>query len=97
MTMPGNPVASHAAGAGAPSAPVNPSSANAATAGAVASANAPSEGMGMNTKIHSLAELKKKSPKVYNKMMEGIAMNICGEMREHQDRLKKLMREGNQR
>ncbi|CCB85665.1 MULTISPECIES: hypothetical protein [Parachlamydia] len=45
------------------------------------------------TSINSLADLKKKAPKVYNAMMQGIAMNICNEMKAHQDRLKKMMRD----
>lgn len=84
-TVPVTPPASSQAAA--------PSSANAVTAGAVASANAPAGEITGNTKIDSLADLKKKAPKLYNKMLEGIGMQICGEMREHQDRLKRLMRE----
>jgi hypothetical protein len=44
------------------------------------------------SKIKSLAELKKKSPKLYNMMMQGIATNIVYEMKDHQERLKELMR-----
>ena len=72
-----------------------PSSANPVTAGAVASSNS-SSGLTSASTISSLADLKKKSPKVYNMMMQGIAMNICNEMEHHQERLKKMMREGEQ-
>jgi len=73
---------------------VQPSSANPSTAEAQATANAGKKEISAATRISSLAELKEKAPKVYQKMMEGIAMNIVGDMREHQERLKKMMREG---
>lgn len=47
-----------------------------------------------STTIKSLDDLKKQAPKVYNSMMQGIAMTICNEMKEHQDQLKELMRQG---
>lgn len=68
-----------------------PSSANPSTAEAMASSNG---GATTSTKIGSLNDLKEKSPELYNKMMQGIATNICNEMKDHQDRLKRLMREG---
>lgn len=77
-----------------PAPPAAPSSAHAVTAGAVASANASPTDVNASTKIGSLSDLKRKAPELYQKMIEGIGMKICGEMREHQDRLKKLMREG---
>jgi hypothetical protein len=40
--------------------------------------------MDMATTIRSLADLKKKSPKVYNAMMQGIGMNICQNMEHEQ-------------
>jgi len=46
------------------------------------------------TTVSSMADLKKKSPKLYNMMMEGIAMDICNDMQHHQDKLKELMDEG---
>lgn len=46
------------------------------------------------TTISSLADLEKKAPKVYKAMLQGIAMNICNQMQHNQERLKKLMREG---
>lgn len=46
-----------------------------------------------STTISSLDQLKKKAPKLYKQMLEGIAMNICRDMKDHQERLKKLMRE----
>ncbi|MCB1113713.1 MAG: hypothetical protein KDK62_03050 [Chlamydiia bacterium] len=49
------------------------------------------------TKIKNLDDLKKKEPKFYEKMMEGIAMTIVNEMRDHQERLKEMMREARER
>lgn len=46
-----------------------------------------------NTKISSLADLKTKAPEVWQKMLEGIGMKICNEMRHHDERIKKLRRE----
>lgn len=73
--------------------PVQPSSANPSTAEAAATANATKKEFSMSTTIGSLTELKEKAPEVYDKMLEGIAMNIIKGMRKHMDRLKKLMRE----
>ena len=42
--------------------------------------------------FRSLNELREKQPKLYNFMMQSIAMGICGEMRRQQERLKKAMR-----
>lgn len=46
-----------------------------------------------NTKISSLQDLKEKAPEVWQKMLEGIGMKICNEMRHHEERIKKLRRE----
>ncbi len=75
-----------------PPAAVAPSSANAATAGAIASSNTPT-GVTSSTTVNSIKELREKAPEVYQKMLEGIAMSICGKMKDHQDRLKKMMRD----
>jgi hypothetical protein len=48
-----------------------------------------------STKIRTLADLKSKAPEIWQKMLESLGMKICNEMRQHQERLKKLMREGN--
>lgn len=85
----------HAVSAPTPPAAVAPSSANALTAGAVASSNPNSTGVTSSTKINSIKELREKAPEVYQKMLEGIAMNICGKMKDHQDRLKQMMRDSN--
>ena len=69
-----------------------PSSADATTAGALAQAHG-NEKVSATTKIGSLDDLKKKAPKVYDKMMQSIGMTICSEMQRHQDRLKTLMRQ----
>ena len=78
-----------------PAAAAAPSAANAITAGAVAQSNSNSAGVTSSTTVNSIKELKEKAPEVYQKMMEGIAQNICGKMKDHQDRLKQMMRDAN--
>lgn len=82
----------HAQSAPPPAAATAPTSTNALTAGAVAQSNSDT-GVTSSTKINSIKELREKAPEVYQKMLEGIAMNICGKMKDHQDRLKKMMRD----
>jgi hypothetical protein len=77
-----------------PVAPAAPSSADPTTAAAVASANAPTGQLTGSSTISSLAELKRKAPELYKQMLLGIAMNICDDMQQHQDRLKELIRDG---
>ena len=73
---------------------VNPTSTDPTTAGAVAQSNADGAVTG-NTKFNSMEDLRKKSPKLYNMMMQGIAWNIIKEMDHHQERLKKMWKEMN--
>ena len=63
---------------------------DASTAGAIVQAN----GLPLTntSKISSLQDLKNKSPKVYNAMMQSTAMAVCNQMQHSQDRLKKVMR-----
>jgi hypothetical protein len=49
-----------------------------------------------STKLSSVGDLQKQAPEVYKAMLEGIAINICNEMKDHQDRIKKMMQEGRQ-
>jgi hypothetical protein len=42
--------------------------------------------------ISSLEDLRSKSPELFKKMMEGIAQQICREMKDGQDRIKKNLR-----
>lgn len=42
----------------------------------------------------SLADLKRKAPKLYKVMMEGVAMQIVDSMKRQQDHIKEVMREG---
>ena len=44
------------------------------------------------TQVSSMEDLKNKAPEVYQKMMEGIAMKICNEMRSSQERIKDMNR-----
>jgi hypothetical protein len=68
--------------------------------GAVASTGQGSGGGGasnlsLSTSISSLEDLKSKSPQLWNIMMESIAMDICGQMQQSQDRLKQMWDEAN--
>lgn len=47
-----------------------------------------------STKISSIADLKTKSPEFYQQLLQSIATKICYQMKDHQDQLKKIMREG---
>lgn len=40
----------------------------------------------------TMSQLKEKSPEVYNKMMQGIAMNIVGKMRKDNENFKKAIK-----
>lgn len=46
-----------------------------------------------STPISSMADLKEKAPELYKAMMEGLAMNIVNEMRQHQEKLKEMQRQ----
>lgn len=46
-----------------------------------------------STKVSSLEELKRIAPEVYQKMLEGIAMNMVSQIKKQADRLKEIMRE----
>lgn len=72
---------------------IQPNAANATTAGAIASSQNSGQA-DSNTKIGTMEDLKKKAPELYQKMLEGIAMQICNSMKDHQTRLKKMIREG---
>lgn len=62
-------------------------------AGSVSS-NTNQKELKMSDTISSLAELREKAPEVYNQMLQGIAMNICGQMKHQQERLKQVIRDG---
>lgn len=49
------------------------------------------------TTVKSLEELKRVAPEVYQKMLEGIAMNMISRIKKQSDRLKEIMREGRRR
>lgn len=86
---------SNATASPAPSSSVASSSAIAndpTTQAGAASSN--SEMVKMTDKISNMDDLRKKAPKVYQQMLLGIATNICSEMNRQQERLKRIMREG---
>lgn len=43
--------------------------------------------------ISDMNDLREKSPKLYEAILQGIAQHINDELRKHADRLKKIMRE----
>ncbi|NGX43692.1 MAG: hypothetical protein K940chlam7_01992 [Chlamydiae bacterium] len=77
--------------------PIQPSSTDPTTAGEAARAHKTTKEFSTSTEISSIAELKELAPEVHEKMMIGIAFTIIRSMREHMDRLKKMMREGRER
>ena len=44
------------------------------------------------TTVNNMSELKTKAPEVYKAMMQGLATNICNEMKASQDRIKEMNR-----
>ena len=93
MSQIGNPISSPEPVSSHPSA-ASVTTDSVAQAGAVQS-NA-GEKLTAATKIRNIADLKSKAPDLWNKMLESLGMKICNEMRHHQERLKKLQREGRQ-
>lgn len=70
-----------------------PTASDPTTAAAVVSSN---KAVNSYTKISSVEDLRKKAPKVYNAICQGIAEQICYQMKHAQDRIKQKMREDNQ-
>lgn len=58
----------------------------AASDGAADPGEAGSGEVSNNTTFSSWGEFREKAPAIYNKMMEGIGMNICSEWRRQQER-----------
>lgn len=46
------------------------------------------------TKIGSMNDLKRLSPKLYKSMMTSIGYSICHDMQQHADKLKEIIKEG---
>jgi hypothetical protein len=62
-----------------------------ATQQAPAVSEGPSGTVSSTQKIGSMNDLQKANPELYNMMMQGIAMTIVNDMRDHQRKLKALM------
>lgn len=45
-----------------------------------------------STRVRTVNDLREKAPEVWQKTLEGLATNICGQMKRHQERLKAMMR-----
>jgi hypothetical protein len=65
---------------------VNVTDTNTQIAGAASSASSDSS----MSKVSSMSELQKKSPKVYDAVLQGIATTICNNMKDSQERIKKI-------
>jgi hypothetical protein len=66
-------------------------SAEAVTKDSTAQAAAVQSNSQGNKSFSNMGQLKEISPELWKAMMEGIAMKICGEMQDHQKRLKEMM------
>lgn len=62
------------------------------TSGAAAQANSLGN-VDLNETVSNTSELKDKAPELWNKILEGIAMNICNKMKRDNDEIKRLMAE----
>ena len=81
--MPATPIDPKASSSSATN---QPTATDATTAGAAATSNAPASYTNKTT-IGSMAELKKKAPKVYKFMMLSMAQNICIQIKHDNDRI----------
>ncbi len=54
-------------------------------------------GLTASSEVKSLEEFKKRAPEVYDKMMMGIATEICNKMKASQERLKQMWRDASDR
>lgn len=75
------------------SAPAVSSTGSATGAASSSGAGGDSKNWNLKTSVNSVDELRKKAPEIYRAMLEGIAMNMVGQMKRRQDRLKEIMRE----
>lgn len=71
---------------------VDPSSSTAAVTQAPTGKSGPSGTANSTQTISSMSELKEINPELYNMMMQGIAMKVVNDMRDHQQHLKEIMR-----
>ena len=78
------------------SAPVGTNASSATNSPNPANAGAAAAELDTTQAVSNMSQLKDIAPDVYNKMMQGIATNICSDMKSHQDRIKKIMRKNRQ-
>lgn len=79
--------------------PITPASSTSETSAAEQSTGSTTKKLDAETaatKISSLQDFKEKAPKVYDATILAIAQNITNDMKHHQDRLKEIMRKGQQ-
>lgn len=65
----------------------------ATTTAAATTANATATTAAMSGTVSTMADLQQQSPEVYNAMMQGIAMIICGDMQNDEADLEKMEEE----
>ncbi len=53
----------------------------------------PGGDLSATTQISSMSALRTESPKMFKAMMDGLAQSICKQMKEGQERIKKLWRQ----
>ncbi len=74
----------------------SPASESTASTGQAGPSGAAAAGFDTKTTVSSLAELKAVAPQVWNAMLQGIAQNICIEMKRQQDHLVEISRQARQ-
>lgn len=73
--------------------PESTATAHVAKGASAGASSSPSSNDMMSTSISSLDDLRNKAPKVYNAMMQGIAMSIVIENQHQQDKFKERWNE----
>jgi hypothetical protein len=73
---------------------VTPTSGSEATTSSSAPAAHSGDKVSLSTKFSSMGELRKREPKLYKFMMQGIAMNMISQMQRQESQLERIMKEG---
>jgi hypothetical protein len=91
MSGPNNMVPQIMTESNSQSAPVQPSATDPTTAAAAVSSNTNTANT-QSSHFSSMEDLRRKNPKLYNLMMQGIAMNMISQMRRSQEHIAELWR-----
>lgn len=79
-----------------PIAPINSESVDPALAEQMQTASGTTPGFTAATKINSLDDLRKKAPKVWKAMIQGVAWSICQSMHDAETRRHQIYLDGQQ-